>query len=270
VSHQYALSGRPEPIPFVGTWGGLGVLVFFAISGYLVAASWHHDPSAPRFVARRLLRIWPRAGGRLPADRPWCSGPLVSAEGVRDYFSSPVTLDYLQLLGLWEFKSQLPGIFSANPVPGKRQRLAVDAADRGAVLYRPRPAGAARAVSQHGRGCWPCSLSAATVFFFVPTIGYDNPLRAQLQMAMVFFAAACLYQVRRHLADRKALVGCDRRRSSLVGLWHVGLYELAFTLGLPLAVILWGTAATPWCGAFGRFGDVSYGLYIYAYPSSRR
>ncbi len=34
VSHQYALTGRPEPVVRgADTLGGLGVLVFFSISG---------------------------------------------------------------------------------------------------------------------------------------------------------------------------------------------------------------------------------------------
>lgn len=60
VSHQFAITGRPEPLP-IGphSFGSLGVLIFFAISGYLVASSWERDPSPFRFAARRFLRIWP-------------------------------------------------------------------------------------------------------------------------------------------------------------------------------------------------------------------
>ena len=41
------------------TLGSLAVLVFFAISGHLVASSWVADPVLWRFAARRILRIWP-------------------------------------------------------------------------------------------------------------------------------------------------------------------------------------------------------------------
>jgi len=60
ASHQCLMSGLPEP-RIVGplTLGGFAVLVFFAISGYLVASSWSADPEAWRFAARRFLRIWP-------------------------------------------------------------------------------------------------------------------------------------------------------------------------------------------------------------------
>ena len=60
VSHQFALQGLPEPgVQGLYSLGGLGVLVFFSISGYLVAQSWLNDPHWLRFAARRLLRIVP-------------------------------------------------------------------------------------------------------------------------------------------------------------------------------------------------------------------
>jgi peptidoglycan/LPS O-acetylase OafA/YrhL len=60
VSHAFALSGRPEPRPYAGlTLGTFAVFVFFAISGYLVSASWRSDPDIRRFLARRMLRIAP-------------------------------------------------------------------------------------------------------------------------------------------------------------------------------------------------------------------
>ena len=58
VSHQHALTGLPEPsILNVHSLGGLGVLIFFSISGFLVAQSWQADPNLWRFSAKRLLRI---------------------------------------------------------------------------------------------------------------------------------------------------------------------------------------------------------------------
>jgi len=58
VSHQFALTGLPEPTFLnVHTLGGLGVLVFFSVSGYLVAQSWQADPHVLRFAARRAADL---------------------------------------------------------------------------------------------------------------------------------------------------------------------------------------------------------------------
>lgn len=47
-----------EGIDGTGT-GGLRLLMFFSISGYLIAGSWNADPHVRRFMARRFLRLWP-------------------------------------------------------------------------------------------------------------------------------------------------------------------------------------------------------------------
>jgi peptidoglycan/LPS O-acetylase OafA/YrhL len=38
---------------------GLRLVMFFSISGFLVAGSWGSDPHGGRFLARRFLRVWP-------------------------------------------------------------------------------------------------------------------------------------------------------------------------------------------------------------------
>lgn len=60
ISHQFALSGRWEP-RLIGdhSFGNIGVLCFFAMSGYLVTISWKNDPSPLRFLVRRFLRMAP-------------------------------------------------------------------------------------------------------------------------------------------------------------------------------------------------------------------
>ena len=64
VSHQFALTGLPEPVILkTHSLGGLGVLIFFTVSGFLVAQSWDSDPNIARFAARRLLRLWPGLAG---------------------------------------------------------------------------------------------------------------------------------------------------------------------------------------------------------------
>lgn len=46
-------------VPDVTSTGGMRLLAFMAISGYLVTGSWRSDPHAGRFLWRRLLRLWP-------------------------------------------------------------------------------------------------------------------------------------------------------------------------------------------------------------------
>ena len=94
-SHQHALMGLPEPsVLGAHSLGGFGVLVFFSISGFLVAQSWHADPSFYRFALKRMLRIWPgMAVAVLLAAL--VLGPMVSTLPVREYYAHPLIGEYL-------------------------------------------------------------------------------------------------------------------------------------------------------------------------------
>lgn len=243
--------------------GGFCVLVFFAISGFLVAGSWDHDPNVRRFAARRLLRIWP---GLLVACLlvALVLGPAVSQLSVREYYSSPLTWRYFAQLNFWEFQSRLPGIFAGNPIQGSAN---------GSLWTIPIEIRCYLALMVVGvlglmrkTLLLPIAFVAFAVwFFFLFKTGYDQPIRMNLQMAVVFFCAAAMYQLRakwlphRHLAWLLAL-------ATTLSLWFGGMPEIAYTLGLPVMTVLLGTGSLPVLRRTGRFGDVSYGLYIYAYP----
>ncbi|XJC75792.1 acyltransferase family protein [Delftia tsuruhatensis] len=113
-SHHYALSGLPTSgLLGMYTWGGVAVLIFFSISGYLVAQSWFADPHIGRFFLRRILRIWPA----LTFIVIFCTfilGPSVTTLSMQDYFGHPETLGYLKLLYM-ETRFTLPGVFQNNP-----------------------------------------------------------------------------------------------------------------------------------------------------------
>src|SRR6218665_2885023 len=59
ISHQSVLAGRGGEVELtlVGSYGKLGVYIFFSISGYLTAESWRRDPNVFRFAIKRFLRI---------------------------------------------------------------------------------------------------------------------------------------------------------------------------------------------------------------------
>ncbi|MET4577533.1 acyltransferase family protein [Ottowia thiooxydans] len=263
ISHQASLTGLPEPIFLGVSLGGFCVLIFFAISGYLVAGSWSHDPNAWRFAARRLLRIWP---GLLVVCLlvALLLGPIVSQLGVKSYLASPATWDYLTQLNLWTFKAQLPGVFVGNPLPesanGSLWTIPIEIRCYLALLVVGLLGLMRRTfvlpVVFSLFACW---------FFFLFKTGYDQPIRLHLQMAVVFFCAASLYQLR-------AIWIPHRRKVSIaafvavLALWFGGFQEMAYTLGVPVVVVLFSTASWPVLRRAGRYGDVSYGLYIYAYP----
>ena len=115
-SHQHILVGQPEP-SFFGwqTFGGVGVTIFFFLSGALVWTSWARDTNIKRFFARRLLRIIP--GLWLVVFLSiFLLGPLVTTNPLASYFLSTETWRYLSTAFL-AVRHQLPGVFANNPYP---------------------------------------------------------------------------------------------------------------------------------------------------------
>jgi peptidoglycan/LPS O-acetylase OafA/YrhL len=59
VAHTWPVGGYgPDPVAWHYNYGTIAVAGFFAISGYLIAGSRLHN-SGPRFLVRRIMRIYP-------------------------------------------------------------------------------------------------------------------------------------------------------------------------------------------------------------------
>lgn len=264
LSHQFALSGKPEPIFLYSSWGGLGVLVFFAISGYLVAGSWVHDPHLGRFAARRFLRVWPGLAVATCVT-VFVLGPTVTSLNIDAYFSDKSTWTYFKLLGLWNFEMQLPGIFPNNPAKFSANGSLWTIPFEVKAYLILAIIGALGFFKRNGIVFLAAFIALAFWFFAVLEIGYENPRRMHYQIIIIFFFGASIWILRAHWLKYKIKF---LFLSSLVvaALWFLGLNDMALTLGIPLATIIFGSFATPIVQGVGRFGDISYGLYIYAYP----
>ena len=97
--------------------GGVAVMVFFTISGYLVTLSWLREPRLLAFAGKRLLRLWP---GMLVAIAAGVLvfGPAFSTLPVREFWAHPETLEHWRNLWLVKAYVTLPGVFMRNPLPG--------------------------------------------------------------------------------------------------------------------------------------------------------
>ena len=117
-AHQFELTGRPDEPVFLGvhSYGGLGVLIFFSLSGFLVTKSWVSDPNVWRFALRRLLRIWP-AYAVLIFLTVMVLGPMLSALPPSGYYRNPWVIEYQKNL-VFVMREGLPGVaFRGSALP---------------------------------------------------------------------------------------------------------------------------------------------------------
>lgn len=264
-SHQFALTGQSEPgidLGFHG-FGRLGVLIFFSISGYLVAQSWDRDPSIWRFLAKRVLRIWPGLIVVI-ALAALLLGPMVSTVPVDQYFLDSKTWDFFRTLKLTAIRYELPGVFSENPFPkavnGSLWTLPIEFR-----WYLILLALGVVGLLRH-RSLILISVLAFAVFVFVIYDSQHNSHRKfSLEFGAFFCYGVCLHYFRDFWATRIRPILFTLGVAGAV-LFAIGQEYAALFLILPALVICFGTASTPFFRRAGRFGDISYGVYIYAFP----
>ena len=119
-SHSFAAVRENQPPsfldPFGNAWSYLGVLIFFSISGYLIAQSWIRDPSPGRYLAKRSSRIFP-ALFAATAFTSLVLGALTTNVNLLEYFGSPNTWLYPVVKTLLFIPGNVdpPGIFYDTP-----------------------------------------------------------------------------------------------------------------------------------------------------------
>lgn len=267
-SHQYALQGRAEPMFLdLATLGGLGVTIFFTISGYLITISWQRDPHLPRYMSKRLLRIMP---GLIVAV-VFCAlvlGPLFSSLPPGDYFGHPGVRAYFWNLLFFPVYA-LPGVFTANPHPhavnGSLWTLSFEFSLYFVILLVLIIPNRLRKHLIMLFFVLLMGISGVYIFSIEsnPVVLYGNDLRFFLILAPYFFVGA--------------LVASCKMEWILDIRWAVALLCILFFLSgyflkiislfaMPYIILSVGLANIPFIGRVGRFGDFSFGLYIYAFP----
>ncbi len=263
VSHHYALTGQTEPLFFGGrSFGGLAVTVFFIISGYLVAGSWERDPNIWRFALRRFLRIWPALIAVL-ALTVYGLGILVTELSPADYLTHPATTDYLQ--GLWmNIHYVLPGVFERNPYP-----LGVN----GSLWTIPLEVRCYVILGLAGlvgllkfRSVFLICIALYMAWFLAKNnADLTGSIHYGRELSAFFLSGAALYALRHSWSQHPGRWAIGLGITSAVAL-GVGWRHTALLILLPYAVIYAGTQSTPYFRRMGRWGDPSYGIYLFAFP----
>lgn len=263
-SHQHVLLGHVEPELFGWTsFGGVGVSIFFFLSGFLVWSSWARDPDLKRFFVRRSLRIFP-ALWFVVLFSMLVLGPILSTLAVPDYFAAHESWRYLST-ALLVVRRGLPGVFVDNPYP---------AAINGSLWTLPVEFLCYVSVALMG-GLTLARRNWAMVFglgLAVLAAAYGASLLGprfitHLEMVALFWWGVMYGFVReRPASERKAWA-----------MW-IGLAFVAFLwLGsrglertgvlLFAAVLVIGAQRLPWGERVTEhLGDLSYGMYIFAFP----
>jgi peptidoglycan/LPS O-acetylase OafA/YrhL len=118
-SHSFSFSTASgwEPLLTLtrgqSTLGGVGLGIFFVVSGFLVTQSFENSRSIARFLKARVLRIFP-ALAVVVCLSVFLLGPLLTSLSLGAYLSNSATYNYLSQLLLDPSHYSLPGVFGSN------------------------------------------------------------------------------------------------------------------------------------------------------------
>lgn len=263
VSHQLFFLGDAQPKIAGRTLGEIAVMMFFVISGYLVAESWYRDPHLVRFLLRRFLRIWPALA--VAAVVIVFAAAFVTDLPMRDYFGG-ATRNFVARN--WQFRIvfQLPGVFANGT-------SAAMSAVNGSWWTIPLEARCYLFLAVLGliglRRRWLSVLAlGAVAFLYVRTLpGHaeaDVSHHLKYLYIFCFVTGLCAHQFNSDLM-RFRIWWTGAALFLFVVAMLTARYGLALWLVVAPAVLVFGSLSTPWVRAAGRFGDLSYGIYIYAY-----
>lgn len=263
--HAWPLTGSGfDPVSRLmmpGTWiGAIAVTGFFAISGFLVTASFENRPWRD-FVVSRLLRLYPAALA-FYALMLLVLGPLLSTLGAREFFHSPQTWSFALGAFLLDLRTQLPGVFTDRPfsdsINGSLWTVILELRCYVAVLAFGLMGGFRR------RGIANTALGAILVGGYwlqpyLPAIGIAPNHNRQF----AYFVIGALFWINR---NHVPLNGAVAVLAVLVPwpFWGTALFPVVLSVCLVYAVFAVAYLAPH--VDLDRIGDFSYGIYIYAWP----
>jgi peptidoglycan/LPS O-acetylase OafA/YrhL len=250
------------------TSGRLAVMVFFVISGFLITASFDRTRRPVDFILARVLRIFPAL---LVVTILTCFvfGPLLTTLDVDTYLRASRVYGYLVWTPIWPMHDLgLPGVLETG------------------VAY-PRTINASLWTIPYELLCYvlvlalgllrqlrPWVVVALLVASWYPHVygitGDVTPFHLGPQLTDLFryFAAGMLLYLWR---DRIPM--SDRGAALCLGLLvlaateHAPLgFNEAFALAGPYLVLYLGYTPRLRFPRFARYGDFSYGIYIFAFP----
>ncbi len=259
ISHCYALSlGYPNLHFF--DWhlllGQAGLATLLVISGYLITRSWEQRPVVRNFLWKRVLRIVP--GLILSVSFIiLIIGPLNTSFTISEYFAGLTSFSTWSAVPFYNNGGAI-GIFAGNPVTYVNAPLWTIPLEF--VLYISVVVLGVIGLMNKRFIMLPFILITVLTWISV----YDNPALNKIRFIIYFFAGSFLYLNRDYIGYRwwiAVLLFVPVLLAS--GTQYMFLFAF---IAIPYFVLTVAYAGIPYLSNFGKYGEPSYGMYIYAYP----
>lgn len=286
ITHSYPLTGAEECDILCQISNGqenlsyLGVRGFFTISGYLIFQSLMNSKSIPNYLWKRFLRIYPALTVALIFSVFIC------------YFVYDSDIPYWENTSVWSYIPKNLAFFSSyhqNTIKGVFSDNRYSPAINGSLWSIPYEIAAyiiiiPLIIFKYGKKekllsaillILSISLIIMAIFFpnrggnynifaYIFSLGNNMMINVYSYFFIGCFLASCKIEQINSTLKNKILVSFFLL--IILSILFGGFHYVKFTV-FPIFVILIGTSSWNGINKFGeKFGDLSYGMYIYSFP----
>lgn len=276
ITHSYALTGATEE-DFLWTLTGktvslssIGITGFFALSGYLITISLMRSKTIVSYLQKRFLRIYPALLLNI-LFIVLVVGPIVSALSFYDYFTAVSTKSYLLHNLVLHTQYEFADLFLNNPYPkavnGSLWTIPYEAFFYVLIL----------SLWWFKTHKYMFRIALAIMLTFAFYVRAFNPSLQNFNIDKIDLVGSLLLNLSVYFLSGSFLASLgdfyikNRKYFLYVALLllfilsFVGQFSLAQFILLPVIVISFGTMATPVIVNTGKWGDFSYGIYLYGF-----
>lgn len=275
VSHSYPLSGDNESSQWIYkitngqiVLAQIGLSGFFIISGYFIFQSMERSNDLLNYFKKRFLRLFPALFVVLLLTI--VLAPLVYKSEI-PFFKNNAVYTYLpNNLSLYNFQSSIKGIFDGNAyhsINGSlwtiRYEFSLYIAVALLFFFRTQK-----------QLVTVILLFVFTIFMLLYTFclnrfGGSSLFGLQgihvLNLGTFFISGSLLASLQFEKTKHKSIILSISVLILVLSLYF-NCYDSVKHLVFPVAVLLIGFIPLPFIRTFGKFGDMSYGIYIYSFP----
>lgn len=274
ITHSYKLSDASSVDVLHTITNGqthfsyLGLFGLFALSGFLIFQSLGRSKSLLTYFRKRILRIFPALFVVLCLTI--ILGFFVYDGSLSQYLALPEMHTYVpNNLFLIKTQYDIPGIFENNPV----KRMI-----NGSLWSIPYEAAMYLSLSTlfFLNGVWKKWIVAILfltflilkLFFAEKAVQFQGNLKGEyyLELAVYFFAGSFLAAFEIEKWSKNGLIFIISSALIIISL-ALNIFETTRYILLPLVIISFGlTYFKPLQQSIQKLGDLSYGVYLYAFP----
>jgi peptidoglycan/LPS O-acetylase OafA/YrhL len=259
-SHTYPLttgSNGTEPFGVLSngqmTFGELAVKVFFVISGFLITQSFDRSKDLVKYAKARILRIFP-ALIVVVSLSALILGPIFTNLPLKKYFLNHQTIDYFKTITLYWIRYDLPGVFQSSPyhaVNGSLWTLWYEFFFYIVVAIL----GVTKLLNKK---IVVVGFIAATILFYLGRGTFYTDLFRYFSMGML------IYLFRKNIIHNGWFALISFVVVALTIKTHYFTYFLSIFGSYLIFYLAFNNKLKFY--NFGKYGDFSYGLYIYGFP----